>query len=275
MKRKIKLLVKILFIIAAFLIIFNKIDLNKLKNIHITNFFYLFLAFIFFNISQIISAIRVHKFLNQIDVTPSFKKQLMLYYVGMFYNTLLPGGIGGDAYKTYKFQKSYNKPYKKIIKALLIDRISGLFAIFTLIGVLILFSNFKSFITYISFLTIISPIVLFFIHKYFFKEFRFYPFIYSLIIQIFQGISFLFILLSLGINSHLIDFLILFYISSIVSVIPISIGGVGLRELTFLYGLSLVHLDPTIGVVAAFLFFIITLISSMIGIIFIKGVKDV
>ncbi|EDM23453.1 lysylphosphatidylglycerol synthase transmembrane domain-containing protein [Caminibacter mediatlanticus] len=271
--KSIKLIVKIIFIVSAFLIIFNKIDLNKVKTIQINYPLLLFLAFIFFNLSQIISALRIHKYLKNINVTPTLKKQIMLYYVGMFYNTLLPGGIGGDAYKTYKFQKSYNKSYTKIIKALLIDRISGLFAIFVLIGCLIGLSSFKKYLFLIA--LIFSPIILYFIQTIFFKEFSFYPFIYSLIIQILQGFSFILILLSLGINTNLIDFLILFYISSIISVIPISIGGVGLRELTFLYGLSLLNLDPTIGVVGAFLFFIISLISSAFGIIFIKGVENV
>jgi uncharacterized membrane protein YbhN (UPF0104 family) len=271
--KKLKLFIKILFIFVAFYIIFQKININELKNIKIHSPFFLFLAFILFNLSQIISAIRVHLYLKDINVTPKFKKQLMLYYVGMFYNTLLPGGIGGDAYKAYKFEKAYSQGYKKIIKALLIDRVSGLFAILFLIGVLISFSSFK-FLWFLVFL-IFSPLALYFAHKFFFKEFRFFPFVFSIIIQSLQMFSFLAILISLGINSHIIDFLILFFISSVVSVIPISIGGVGLRELTFLYGLEYLHLDPAVGVVSAFLFFVISVISSAIGALFLKGVKDV
>ena len=60
----------------------------------------------------------------------------------------------------------------------------------------------------------------------------------------------------------------MFFISSVVSVVPISIGGVGLRELTFLYGLNILGLNPAVGVVGAFLFFIITILSSLIGAFF-------
>jgi len=274
---KIKPFIKTAFIIFAFFIIFQKIDINSLKKIELQNPLYLFIAFIVFNLSQIISALRIHTYLKQINISPSFKKQLMLYYVGMFYNTLLPGGIGGDAYKAYKFEKSYNQGYKKIIKALLIDRISGLFAIFLLIAILLIFSSFKNFIFLSAFL-IFTPFILFFIHKFFFVEFKkefLKAFLYSLIIQILQAIAFICILLSLGFYSHLIDFAILFFISSVISVIPISIGGVGLRELTFLYGLELLGLNPTIGVVSAFLFFLISIISSAIGALFIKGVENV
>jgi uncharacterized membrane protein YbhN (UPF0104 family) len=274
MKQKIKLLIKILFILSAFFIIINKIDINKLKEIKLIYPSFLFLAFIVFNLSQIISALRIHIYLKNIKVTPTFKTQLMLYYLGMFYNILLPGGIGGDAYKAYRFQKNFEVGYKKIIKALLIDRISGLFAIFVIISILTFFSNFKIFLIYTTLLLIISPFALYFIHKYFFVEFKksfFKTFIFSLIIQSLQLIAFILILLAFNVKTNLIDYGILFLVSSIVSVIPISIGGVGLRELTFLYAAKYFHINAEVGILAAFLFFIITLISSSIGILFIRS----
>jgi uncharacterized membrane protein YbhN (UPF0104 family) len=278
MKNKIKLVLKIFFISAAFFIIFHKIDINQLKNIKLQNPFFLFLAFLLFNASQIISALRVHYYLRLIEITPKFKKQLMLYYVGMFYNMLLPGGIGGDAYKAYKFEQKYQKGYKKIIKALLIDRVSGLFAILILLSILLTFSNFNFYLKF-TFLTIpVFIIMLFLIHHHFFKEFKkltIKNLFLSIIIQLLQLLSFISILLSLGIKEHIIDYSTLFFISSLLSVIPASIGGVGLRELTFLYGLEILGLNPATGIVAAFLFFIITLISSAIGMLFLKGVKDV
>jgi uncharacterized membrane protein YbhN (UPF0104 family) len=277
MKNKIKLVIKASFILFAFWIIFHKLNLTELKKIELKEPFWLFVAFIMFNLSQIISAKRVHTYLSNIDITPTFKHQLMLYYVGMFYNTILPGGIGGDAYKAYKFEKSFNKGYKLIIKSLLIDRVSGLFAIFILMSILLFFSSFTSFLAFGLLLLILSPFALYFIHKLFFIEFKpsFYKNLnYSIIIQSLQVLSFIFILFSFGIKEHLIDFSILFLISSVVSSIPISIGGVGLRELTFLYGLELLHLNPATGVVVAFLFFIINLISSTIGILFIKKVEN-
>ncbi|WP_024791213.1 lysylphosphatidylglycerol synthase transmembrane domain-containing protein [Lebetimonas sp. JS032] len=274
LKKKIKLLIKIIFIISAFIIIVNKIDINKLKEIKLIHPTLLILAFITFNLSQIISAMRVHTYLKNINVTPTFKTQLILYYLGMFYNILLPGGIGGDAYKAYKFQKNFEVGYKKIIKALLIDRISGLFAIFFIISVLIFFSRFDMFLIYAIILLITTPFILYFIHKLLFIEFKksfLKTFVFSLIIQSLQLISFIFIMLSFNIKLHLIDYGILFLISSVVSVIPISIGGVGLRELTFLYAAEYFPINAEVGILAAFLFFVITLISSSIGILFLRS----
>jgi len=266
LKKKIKLFIKILFILFAFYIIFSKIPIEKFKEITLKYPVLLIFAFIFYNISQIISAKRIENYLKSINITPSFKYQLILYYIGMFYNTLLPGGIGGDAYKAYKFQQKYKTGYKKIIKALLIDRISGLFAIFLIISILAFFTDFK----YSIFLTflIITPFFLYLIHKFFFIEFKsafFKSFIYSLVIQLLQAITFILILLSFGVTKKLIDLVILFFISSIVSVVPVSVGGVGLRELTFLYGSEYIHTNPAPIILAAFVFFLINLISSVIG----------
>jgi len=274
--KKIKLLIKILFILFAFYWIFHKIPFSEFKNISIKNPFFLILAFIFYNLSQMISAKRVDTYLKNININMKFKPQLILYYLGMFYNTLLPGGIGGDAYKAFKYQKTFNTGYKKIIKALLIDRLSGLFAIFLLLGILSLFTSIK----YALFLTLllITPFIFYFIHKIFFIEFKtsfLKSFFYSLIIQILQLFTFISVLLSLGINYKLIDLSILFYISSIISVIPISVGGIGLRELTFLYGSEFIHINPAPVVMAGFLFFVVNLLSSLIGGIFILKGKNV
>ena len=269
--KKLKLLIKILFILFAFFWIFHKIPFSEFKNISIKNPFFLILAFILYNLSQIISAKRVDNYLKNININMKFKSQLILYYLGMFYNTLLPGGIGGDAYKAFKYQKKFNTGYKKIVKALLIDRLSGLFAIFLLLGILSFFTSIK----YALFLTLllITPFIFYFIHKIFFIEFKtsfFKSFLYSLIIQTLQLLTFISILISLGIDYKLIDLSILFFISSIISVIPISVGGIGLRELTFLYGSELIHINPAPIVMAGFLFFVVNLFSSLIGGIFIS-----
>ncbi len=274
--KKLKILIKILFILFAFYWIFHKIPFSEFKNISVKNPVFLILAFIFYNVSQIISAKRVDNYLKNINIKLKFKKQLILYYLGMFYNTLLPGGIGGDAYKAFKYQKKFNTGYKKIVKALLIDRLSGLFAIFLLLGILSFFTSIK----YALFLTLllITPFVFYFIHKIFFIEFKTSfckSFLYSLLIQTLQLLTFISILISLGIDYKLIDLSILFFISSIISVIPISVGGIGLRELTFLYGSEFIHINPAPIVMAGFLFFVVNLFSSLIGGIFILKEKNV
>jgi uncharacterized membrane protein YbhN (UPF0104 family) len=76
--------------------------------------------------------------------------------------------------------------------------------------------------------------------------------------------------MSLDSQADVIDLLVIFFISSIVAILPFTIGGIGARELTFLYLLEYIHGDVNTGVTLSVLFFIITAASSFIGIIFIN-----
>jgi uncharacterized membrane protein YbhN (UPF0104 family) len=64
---------------------------------------------------------------------------------------------------------------------------------------------------------------------------------------------------------HYWAFLAVFLISSIAAALPLSFGGIGVREITFFYCLRLLKLDPTYGVAASSSFFLITMASSLLG----------
>jgi len=270
MKKQIKLFIKISFTILALWIVYRKIDLSKvIEIVKNSNFLYLFLALLFYNFSQIVSAFRNKYVLSLFGLIIDKITAIKLYYIGMFYNTFLPGGIGGDGYKLYYLNKTYHKKVKPILQSLLVDRISGLGGLLFLLGILFLFSKFNKNLTYLDLLALIALyptlfLVIKFMFKDFLKGFKTYN-IYSLIIQSLQVISALFIVLAIN-EKYIIEFLVLFLISSVVSVIPISFGGVGLRELTFIYGLGYLGLSLDRGVSFSFIFLVITLLSSFIGI---------
>ena len=270
MKKQIKLFIKISFTILALWIVYRKIDLSKvIEIVKNSNFLYLFLALLFYNFSQIVSAFRNKYVLSLFGLIIDKITAIKLYYIGMFYNTFLPGGIGGDGYKLYYLNKTYHKKVKPILQSLLVDRISGLGGLLFLLGILFLFSKFNKNLTYLDLLALIALyptlfLVIKFMFKDFLKGFKTYN-IYSLIIQSLQVISALFIVLAIN-EKYIIEFLVLFLISSVVSVIPISFGGIGLRELTFIYGLGYLGLSLDRGVSFSFIFLVITLLSSFIGI---------
>src|SRR5690625_7866997 len=57
----------------------------------------------------------------------------------MFYNFFIPGGVGGDAYKTYLLSKSFDKSLKRIGKLVFVERFLGLIAIGFILSILSLF----------------------------------------------------------------------------------------------------------------------------------------
>lgn len=277
-KKTVKLLIQVGLTVLAIYLLLSKVSLDDiLTAIKTSNIYYLLLAFIMFNISKIISAVRLNQFFMDIGLKLSQSYNLSLYYLGMFYNLFLPGGIGGDGYKVYILNKKHHKKVLTLTKALLLDRISGLIALLLFTTFLLLFSSFSK-ISYLIpvgsllFLLTIYPLTLL-IYKSKFKEFleSFKSTNFkAVLVQLFQLICAYFIIISLDSQADIIDLLVIFFISSIVAILPFTVGGIGARELTFLYLLEYIHSDVNIGVTLSVLFFIITAISSLIGILFIK-----
>ncbi len=276
MKKKIKVALKIVISIALIYLVLRNIDTSKLfDTIKKSNIWWLFVAFIFFNLSKIVSAIRLNWYFKDCGVNLSTKTNLILYYIGMFYNLFLPGGIGGDGYKIYLLKKRFNTKVSKLLQATVLDRLSGLIALLFLAALLFIFSKYGTLYPLLKWLAVAVAIVIYpifiYIHKRLFKGFLTYlkqTTLYGLLVQILQLITAIFIILALKDSVPIVEFLFLFLFSSVVAVLPLTIGGVGAREFTFLYGLKLLNLEPTAGVAFSFIFFLITFISSAIGALF-------
>ena len=273
-RRLIKGLIKALVTIWAIYYVWSHIDSTKmLETLSRANSWWLFAAFVAFNLSKISSSFRLNYYFRAIGIKIDEYSNLKLYYIGMFYNLFLPGGIGGDGYKAYLLQKRYSAGYKSIISSLLLDRISGVVALLLFGGILYFFSSFRAIyseMTPLVLLGVISILPLnYILTQRFFDELIgvFVPTtIYAFVVQALQLLSALFIVWSLPIEGiYLVDYLLLFLISSIVAILPISVGGIGVRELTFLYGFSIIGADTTTAVTFSLIFFLITVISSLIG----------
>ncbi|WP_200762320.1 lysylphosphatidylglycerol synthase transmembrane domain-containing protein [Nitrosophilus alvini] len=277
MKKKIKTAIKIIFSIGLLFFVLSKIDTDRLFAIlKETDPIWLFWAFVAFNLSKIVSSVRLNYYFKDIGINLSEKANLILYYVGMYLNLFLPGGIGGDGYKIYLLAKRYNTKVSSLINATLLDRISGLAALVFLAAILFAFSSYTDIYPGLGILSIIGAALVYpvflYLHKKLFKNFSTYikeTTLLGLAVQLLQLSSAYFIILSLPNDVNNIDFLTLFLISSVVAVLPLTIGGVGARELTFLYGLKLIGEDPATGIAFSFIFFLITLVSSAIGLLFV------
>ena len=87
-------------------------------------------------------------------------------------------------------------------------------------------------------------------------------------VQVSQLVAAFFILWALGQNQEIGMYLLVFLISSIVAVIPLTIGGIGSRELTFLYGAQWLALDYKTAIAMSLLFFFITASVSITGMVY-------
>lgn len=142
-RKLIKTAIKTTLTLIALYWVFSKVDIKQVQQIILnSNVFYLFLALLFFNFSKILSSYRLNIYFTHIQVNISEFYALKLYYIGMFYNLFLPGGIGGDGYKIYLLQKSHDVKVKRLISATLLDRLSGLIPLLFLAGILFIFSHY-------------------------------------------------------------------------------------------------------------------------------------
>ncbi len=264
-----------MFTVGALAIVLTKTNLNQLWSIiSNANPAYLCGAILFFNISKVINAFRLNRYFTAIDLRLSGWYNLKLYYLGMFYNLFLPGGIGGDGYKIYVLKKHHGLKVVNIFSAVFWDRVSGIFALIFLSAMLIIPSSFAAlypgemrWIWLIAGVTYpLSLLLTWLFYRHFIPVF-FVTAIESLAIQITQVISAWFILMALSASSHQIDYLAIFLISSVATILPITIGGAGAREVTFYYALNHLSLDVNTGIALSLVFFGISAISALPGIL--------
>jgi len=272
-KKLLRTVFQLLISITALYIVLTKTDTAKLLEIISTaNPFYLFLAFVVFNISKILNALRLNRFFRAIELHLSERYNILLYYVGMFYNMFLPGGIGGDGYKIYVLKKNHGLKVVNVFNAVFWDRVAGVFALLFLTALFLLPSSFaemhKAYIPAVYAVLVLCYPVSWLLTRILYKQFRsifLITAVESVLIQAAQALSAWFILLALSVPSNHIDYLAIFLVSTVATVLPITVGGAGAREITFLYSLNYLGLDPNAGVALSLIFFAIAAVSALIG----------
>jgi uncharacterized membrane protein YbhN (UPF0104 family) len=235
---------------------------------------YLLLALLLFACSKVISAYRLNLYFFQIGVPLTASSNLRLYLLGMFYNLFLPGGIGGDAYKGYLLHRTFDAPGKKLAAVLLLDRISGLFLLYSYSGILLLWLSIpwmEPYRPWIGAVLVLSLLIYRTAHQKWFSYLSpvFWPSLgYSALVQLAQLGSVFFILQALGIREHLLEYLLVFLLSSIVAVLPVTIGGIGSREVVFYYGARWLNLQESTSIGISVAFFLITALISLLGMVY-------
>jgi len=266
-----KLLVKILVTGICLWYVGRKIDwAQTLLIIRQGNMLWLLAATLLFTASKVAASYRLNIYFRNINVHFPEKANLKLYWLGMFYNLFLPGGIGGDAYKVILLNRTYKYPVKQVTAAILLDRVSGVVGL-GILAVIYYYALFTG--NTIALLLLISIVPGLFIYYILVKK-LFNAFSKSFFATLWLGIAVQAlqvacawcIIQSLHIQGHQASYLLIFLLSSIVVTLPVTIGPLGTRELVFIWGSTALMLDKAQSVSISITFFIITLVISLIGI---------
>ena len=276
LKNQLKTALKILLTGGALYLVFQKIDTDNLLQLSKTlSWGWLIPAIALFIGSKVATAIRLNAYFANIHISLSFWENWRLYLIGMFYNLFLPGGIGGDGYKVYLLNKQFKTPVKELLKASLLDRLGGLIAILGLLfGILLLIDLpfpfgepwMSAAVFSIGAIAIIPGFWL--LQKFLFSNFlpSFWQGIFwSLVGQLAQMATVVCLLLALGVQDKFLAYQAVFLLSSIVAVLPLTIGGVGARELVVVYAHSYAGIQETEAVAFSLLFFLISAAVSLSG----------
>jgi glycosyltransferase 2 family protein len=222
--------------------------------------------------------------------------------VGVFFNNFLPTSIGGDVYRAYDVTKKTGFPMSSSVSVLVVERLSGIIAS-AMFAVAALFLGFtaiggKSVVVPIVIFLILSIIIFFlilnpnkfglnklakkikFLGKMFeklknvystFLSFKKYKLViisvlfYSLTLQFAVVINYWLASRALGINLDLTAFIFIVPVVSIISMLPISLGGIGVREGSLVFLLVSLGSPNAKAAMCSLLLLVMTLIMGIIG----------
>ena len=273
MKAKIKTVLKLALSVVIVWLVLSGIDERLLlATIRQANFGWLLWAAVWFVVSKVIGAFRFKTLLATEDILLSNKQNLRLYWLGMYYNLLLPGGISGDGYKIKLLMDAFGAPFKRLFAVTLLDRVGGVIALGQLCLVLALGIPVLRPFWWAGLLGLAAsiPVSIWMYKKTGGGLLRVWQktSLLSLAVQTAQLVATLGIVLALGEGARWLEYSILFLVSSVVAMLPLTIGGTGARELTFLWGAVFLNIDPEKAVAIAFLFYLLSTAVAFVGIVF-------
>jgi len=298
LKRFLHILIR--FIISASLIIFvfSKSDLKNVLNcLREANIPLLIFSLSLHFVGVLLGSSRWRVLLESYGINVPHKDLYRLYMIGSFFNTFLPTSVGGDAIRMYKVSALTDKR-AQAVTSVLIERFIGMLILYIisffsfifyfgfkrekelfLAIVILLFAS----IGFIIFLfSILSEKIIKIVPSSLLKEKLdkihyslkypvkdpknlFKVFTYTTLLQINVVIYFFIISIAIKMKLSIIYFFILIPIILTVTMLPITIGGIGLREGGFVFLFSRFGVLPEEALTLSILGYFISLVFAGFG----------
>lgn len=293
--------IKLFLLIALIIIILATVDIKQVTN----NFIYLsqgtiYISIILFASSIVMGALRWGIVLESLSIRLNWLTICKLYYSGLFVNTVIPGSIAGEIMKILNLKK-HGVGNSRSLNSVLLDRICGILGtiILLLTSLLYLFTH-KSdtdvlFVGSVFALTLISILAIIIIIDFLprpFKNSKWIGLLFQLskdtnalfkkikivslvtILSMLAGIAHSYIIFL--ITSDLSELPINFYaclcfipLITIISALPLSYAGWGIREVSLVSCYSIIGISSDIALTTSISFGILSYLVSFGGIIFI------
>ncbi|WP_455210488.1 lysylphosphatidylglycerol synthase transmembrane domain-containing protein [Kaarinaea lacus] len=293
--------IKIAITICLLAWVFQYIDFKDLAlRFHHANTTSLFVAFLCHIAAFILISFRWWSLLKTKNASTKYRDIVGSFYLGLFFNNFLPTGIGGDVVKIVRLHKK-GFCTTSLVSSTIVDRIIGLYTILLLGMYALLYSPVYIVSDHVALtmliLTLGSPIIMLLINPRFINIFlqnniknskrRFVnkiaeiveavfdyrskfkaitiAIILSLLSQIFIVLCYIFIGISLNIEFDTMNYLIVVPIVFLVSSLPISVGGHGVREGTIIFVFTAFSANPQSAVALSVIYLSIIILLTLPG----------
>jgi len=269
----------------------------------------LFLALCIFFLSYILCLFRWEMLLKAIKIHLPLKRVIISFCGGIFFSLFLPSTIGGDLMRSIDLATHTKRP-REVIATVLLDRLSGYIGL-TVLALLALvfgwrFIQDKNVLLSITIITaVLIAILLVLFNKFLYskinqllhspnagrlrelikdlhQEIHYFKhhkkviinsLIFSVLIQSVSPISFFVIGKSLGVEINIIYFFIFLPIIGAITLLPISIGGLGLRDATTIFFFAKAGVAKDLAFAMSLLgFFFLLIFGSLGGLIYVLTV---
>lgn len=256
------------------------------------------------SLNRIVINYKQYVLLKARNISLSFWKLFSINMIGAFWGTFLPSSLSTDVVRGVYLVKS-GADNAISLSSVVVDRFLGIFSLLVIALIGLLFSgdliqdnNIKSFIIlltafliiflfvfqlkatsnfvdkllkFIKFKSIGSKLIK--LHRAF-LEYKHYPkaifysFLLSILVQALRVADIYIIALAFGVEIGLMSLFILVPIIMIVVMVPISIGGIGVREGAFVGFFKLIKIEPSVSIVIAVTASLIATLVALSGGIF-------
>jgi len=261
----------------------------------------LLLAFIVFLLSYILCLFRWQMLLRAIKIHLPLKRIIISFSGGIFFNLFLPSTIGGDLMRSIDLSTHTNRP-KEVIATVFLDRLSGYIGLVSValislaLGSKLIHDKSVALLVIIITSILITVLLVLFntaiyrkinnlLHspnagkireliKNLHQEIHVFRhnkrviinnLLVSVIVQAIGPVTFFIISKSLGLNVNIIYFFIFFPIIGAVTLLPISIGGLGLRDAMTVFFFAEVGVSKDLAFAMSLINFGFILIAGGLG----------
>ncbi len=295
-------LLKVVVSLALIGLLLSQIGLQQVVEVFAkAHLAYWLLGLAMFLLGIVIKTFRWQILLDALEIHISASELLQLNFIGFLFNNILPSGIGGDVVKMYELSKDSHQSAESV-NAVFVDRVVGLVVaqFLAIIAALIAYRMVSTEVLFVTLALFLGSLLAMwmlvqeslweailrrvpFLNAWqegrladkirrLYKTFRRYDMssiikalLVSLIFNVTLVLSNYFVGLALGVSISMLYFWVFVPITSVVTMIPISLNGLGVREMGYVTLFTQTGVPQEVAFSMSLSFYAFTVISGVIG----------